>query len=146
MGRMGIGIVVRDYSGEVHVVLASPKQATKSANAAESWAMLRAVLLRRELGLRQVQLEGDAKMVVDAVNSNTQNTSWDGQVIEDIKSVMCAQPGWSVSFLGRDGNKVVHETARLALSLSSECIWVEEVPPEVFPAVISDKSVIVESY
>ncbi|XP_042952140.1 uncharacterized protein LOC122289228 [Carya illinoinensis] len=146
MGRMGIGIVVRDCSGEVHVVVASPKQITRTANVAESWAMLRAIQLCRELGLRQVQLEGDAKMVVDAVNSNTQDSSWDGQVMEDIKSVLKAQPGWSVSFSGRSSNKAAHETAKLALSLGSECIWVEEVPPEVLPAVISDKIVIVESY
>ncbi|KAG6626610.1 hypothetical protein CIPAW_15G062400 [Carya illinoinensis] len=94
----------------------------------------------------EVQLEGDAKMVVDAVTSNTQDSSWDGQVIEDIKSVLKAQPGWSVSFSGRSSNKAAHETAKLALTLGSECIWVEEVPPEVLLAVISDKIVIVESY
>ncbi|XP_042950559.1 uncharacterized protein LOC122282640 [Carya illinoinensis] len=110
MGRMGIGIVVRDCNGEVHVVLASPNQITRSAYVAESWAMLRAIQLCRELGFRQVQLEGDAKLVVDAINSNTQDSSWDGQVIEDIKSVLKAQAGWSVSFSGRSSNKAVHDT------------------------------------
>ncbi|XP_042944716.1 uncharacterized protein LOC122278602 [Carya illinoinensis] len=84
-GKVGIGVVVRDFRGEVHVVVAAPIQ-----------------------------------------------------VIEDIKAVVHAQPGWSVTFKGRDGNRGAHAVAKLALSLSTECVWMEEVPTEVLPAVVSD--------
>ncbi|XP_042972996.1 uncharacterized protein LOC122304797 [Carya illinoinensis] len=137
-GKVGIGVVVRDFRGEVHVVVAVPRQVTKSASAAESLAMLHATLLCSELGIKQVPLEGDAKVVVEAINSSSYNSSWDGQVIEDIKAVVHAQLGWSVTFVGRDGNRAAHATAKLALSLSTECVWMEEVPTEVLPAVVLD--------
>ncbi|XP_042974763.1 uncharacterized protein LOC122306401 [Carya illinoinensis] len=77
-GKVGIGIVVRDFRGEVHVIVAAPRQLTRNASVAESLAMLRAILLCSELGLTRVQLEGDAKVVVEAINFRSFNTSWDG--------------------------------------------------------------------
>ncbi|XP_042939537.1 uncharacterized protein LOC122274574 [Carya illinoinensis] len=137
-GKVGIGVVVRDFRGEVQVILAAPRQLTKNASATENLTTLRATLLCSELGLTQVQLEGDAKMVVEAINSRSFNSSWDGQVIEDIKAVVHAQPGWSVAFVKREGNSAAHAATKLALSLGTECVWVDEVPCEVLPAIVSD--------
>ncbi|XP_042958109.1 uncharacterized protein LOC122293655 [Carya illinoinensis] len=102
-GKVGIGVVVRDFRGE---------------------------------------LEGDAKVVVEAINSRPFNSSWDGQVIKDIKAAMQDQPGWSVAFVRREGNGAAHAAARLALSLDTEGVWVEEVLSSkelVFP--VSNKEV-----
>lgn len=76
--RMGIGIVVRDFRDKVQVVLAAPKSPVKSANVAESLALLRAVILCNELGFSQMHLEGDAKALVDAINTIPTNFSWTG--------------------------------------------------------------------
>lgn len=52
--------------------------------AAEAWAALLAVLLCNDVRIRPVQLEGDAKNVISAVNpEGTDESGW-GQLTEDI--------------------------------------------------------------
>lgn len=139
-GRMGIGIVVRDHRGDVHVVLAAPKSAVKSIFVAESCALLRATILCNELGLVQMEFEGDAQQVVEAVNSNSADTSWEGQVVEDIKIIMSSHKYWSLQYMGRGGNKAADAATKIGLSLFSEIVWIEEVPDGVLPFIAIDKS------
>ncbi|XP_040990888.1 uncharacterized protein LOC121238099 [Juglans microcarpa x Juglans regia] len=130
---MGIRVVVKDHWGEVQVVLAASRSAIQSAAVAECWALLRAVTLCNDLGLRCVQFEGDAKLVVDAVNKNSPDYSWNGQLIEDIKSTLLSHQHWTIQHVTRTGNKAVDAAAKLGLLLSFEHIWMEEEPFEAFP-------------
>ncbi|KAC2936199.1 hypothetical protein FH972_008642 [Carpinus fangiana] len=52
--------------------------------AAEAWAALLAVQFSKELGICQLQLEGDVKNVVAAVNAEGMDESGWGQITEDI--------------------------------------------------------------
>lgn len=108
---MGIGVVVRDHWGQVQAVLAASRSAIQSAAIAESWALLRAVTFCNELGLGCVQFEGDAKLVVDAVNKNTFDYSWNGQLVEDIKCTLLSHQNWSIQHVARTGNKAVDAAA-----------------------------------
>jgi ribonuclease HI len=49
----------------------------------EATALFYAASLCRELGIHEVVFEGDAKQVVDAVNSNMSRWSRFGHLIED---------------------------------------------------------------
>lgn len=51
-----------------------------------------AVQLCMEMGIRQVQLEGDAKNVIVAMNSEEPDESGRGQLAEDIRSTLRAIP------------------------------------------------------
>lgn len=77
------------------------------------------------MGLRCVQLEGDAKLVVYAIKKNTIDYSWNGQLIEDIKGVMMSHQNWSIQYVARTGNKAADAATKLGLSLISEQVWIE---------------------
>lgn len=44
--------------------------------------------------LYQVSFEGDAKVVIDAVNSNKEDNSWLEQVTKDLQQLVDCNPAW----------------------------------------------------
>ena len=56
--------------------------------AAEALAAFQAVQLCKDLVLTHIILEGDAKLVVDAVKVSTHNWCRFGQMIDDIRTVL----------------------------------------------------------
>ncbi|XP_040996099.1 uncharacterized protein LOC121242276 [Juglans microcarpa x Juglans regia] len=130
---MGIGVVIRDSAGDIQVVLATQRNFVTSAYLAERYALLRAVNLCTDLGFENVEFEGDAKAVVDAVNATASDSSWSGQIIEDIRQAKLLHSRWKFSFIRREGNQSAHQTAQLALSLDIETVWMEEGPVAVLP-------------
>ncbi|XP_041027074.1 uncharacterized protein LOC121267295 [Juglans microcarpa x Juglans regia] len=129
--------------GEVQAVLATSKSDIQSTTIAECWALLRALFFCDDLGLRCVQFKGDAKLVVDAVHKSTTDCSWDGQIIEDIKSTLLSHQNWTIKHVVRSGNKAADAAAKLGLSLDSELTWIEEEPLEVSPFILVEKQKVV---
>ncbi|XP_059435474.1 GDSL esterase/lipase 7-like [Corylus avellana] len=74
-----------------------------------------AVQLCQELGLQRFQLEGDAKNVIEAVTSKNPDDSSRGQLIVDIRSYLRPILAWEMRYVRRDGNKVAHALARMAI-------------------------------
>ncbi|KAF5470020.1 hypothetical protein F2P56_010573 [Juglans regia] len=122
--KIGNGVVMRDWEGELlH----------------KDW--LYGKLWRHYgVGCRKVVLEGDALMVIKAVQSEEQCLAWYGQLVEGLQQVVTAYPDWSLSFNPREGNYVAHQLAKLALLLQeAERIWVEDCPESIFSFVLKDK-------
>ncbi|CAL1388088.1 unnamed protein product [Linum trigynum] len=69
-------------------------------------------------GLTEVRFEGDAKVLIDKINQGDARENRLGAILEEIGLLLCAQPGFSVRFIGRENNRVAHVVARKALSLS----------------------------
>jgi hypothetical protein len=70
-GRMGLGVAVRDGQGKYIAAQGGIELGCLGPSAAEARAALLAIKLCVGLGLQQVQLEGDAHVVVNGVNSPT---------------------------------------------------------------------------
>jgi hypothetical protein len=68
---------------------------------AEAFSALRVVQLCKALGATMIHLEGDAKVVIDALLSGEEDRSHMGNVIEDIKEELRTVPHWKVSFVRR---------------------------------------------
>ena len=82
--RMGLGAVLRDSQGNLGAAKCVSRPGRLAMAATEAMAVMLAIKLCREVGCSRVQFEGDAKGVIDAVNSSEVNNSWMGQAIEDI--------------------------------------------------------------
>ena len=91
--------------------------------AAETVAALMAAQLCIEMGIRQVQLEGDAKNVLVAVNSGEPDESGRGQLTEDIRFSLRSIPVWEMRYTRREGNKVSHALASLATHETMDMVW-----------------------
>jgi ribonuclease HI len=98
-GRMGLKVVVRDHSGKLCASKSLTRRGFLEPAPAEATAVLVAVHMCCELGLQQVWLEGDAKVVVDAVNAREPVwTRW-GHLVEDISLTLQNVSCWKMSFV-----------------------------------------------
>ena len=88
--------------------------------AAEAMAVLVAVHLCGEMGFQQVCLEGDAKVVVDAVNARAPVwTRW-GHLVEDISLTLQDVSCWKMCFIRRAANQAARAMARMAVKQEME--------------------------
>ncbi|XP_059446380.1 uncharacterized protein LOC132177917 [Corylus avellana] len=107
-GQVGLGAVIHDQHGKMWVSKSQTQQGFLDPSAAEAMAALMAVQLCMEMGIQQVQLEGDAKNVIVAVNSKEPDKSGRGQLTEDIRSTLQVIPVWEMRNAHREENKVAH--------------------------------------
>ena len=128
-GRMGLGVVIRDGQGKYIAAQSKTEPGCLDPSAAEARAALLAIRLCVGLGLQQVQLEGDALMVVTGVNSSTVDWSSLGLLIDDIKGELRLVPGWQMKYIGREGNQNAHKLSRMATSRVLDEKWIDQ-PPE----------------
>lgn len=86
---------------------------------AEARVALNTCLFCKDLGLHNIILEGDAKMVVEAVNKMEENFITNGHLVKDIKLFTKDQAAWKIQYIKRDSNQVAHLLAKDALLINS---------------------------
>ena len=105
VGRSGFGVVIGDSHGAFLSARSGTWRGCLEPSLAEAEAVLMAIQLCRDLGLSRVVFEGDAKRVVNGINSAEVDRGWMGQVLADIKHEIIVLEEWKVQFVGRDDNK-----------------------------------------
>ena len=79
---MEIGVVVKE-KGRVIVAMSKTRLGSFEPTTGKAFASFHAVSLCRDLSIQQLFLEGDAKLVVDAINSITSTWTRFGHIVED---------------------------------------------------------------
>ena len=98
----------------------------------EALAASRALELAADIGLDNVIVEGDSLVVTQALKSKVVGLAAYGLLIRDAFSLAGNFSEVSYSHIKREGNKVAHGLAKLAVN-SAECvIWMKEVPPTIY--------------
>ncbi|XP_059439185.1 uncharacterized protein LOC132171798 [Corylus avellana] len=87
-GRMGMGVVIRDHEGCVRAVKCSLKQGSFDPAAAETMAAIHALKFCMAQGMLNIHMEGDAKNVVDALNSREENWSRTGHLVDEARNLL----------------------------------------------------------
>ncbi|XP_042950224.1 uncharacterized protein LOC122282330 [Carya illinoinensis] len=82
-GRIGIGVIVRDFQGQIIGTLRAQRPLKGCSSDAEAYGLLVATIFCKELGLEHVCLEGDSKHVVDLLLSEGLDWSLGGCLVED---------------------------------------------------------------
>lgn len=137
-GRIGLGVVIRDHLGQMYASKSQTRHGYLEPVAAEAMAALLASLLCCEMRLQQVMLEGDAKVIVDAVNAReTVWTRW-GHLVEDILQTLQAVGGWKMGYVRREANNAAHVLARLAAKQNMNNEWLND-PPESLLRIIASE-------
>ncbi|XP_042954577.1 uncharacterized protein LOC122290987 [Carya illinoinensis] len=140
--KIGLGIIVRNNAGDIMAAVCTPRKLVVSPFLVECHALWRSMEVCRELGFWDIILEGDAKNVIDRVNSATEDESEWGQIITDLKTVLGRCDGWSLNFIHREKNGVAHFLAKMALNLDEERCWIEEGPIQIEQLIVKEKSCI----
>ena len=98
------------------------------------------VIFAWELGLREIILEGNSQVVMQAVSDPSLAPISIQQLIVGVKSGLASFSLSKVVFTHRDRNNVAHLLARHARQISDCTIWVEDTPPMIVSQILSDVS------
>uniref|UniRef100_A0A2N9H8G1 RNase H type-1 domain-containing protein n=1 Tax=Fagus sylvatica TaxID=28930 RepID=A0A2N9H8G1_FAGSY len=134
----GIGVVIRDNAGMVIATLSQKVHGTHTVEMIEALAAKRAIIFAKEVGVADVEFEGDAENVIRDLSSNDPIHTPYGLVLEDATAMLQEFQRFSMSHTRRSGNTVAHALARRASECNSSLIWMEEVPPDITHVLLND--------
>jgi hypothetical protein len=103
--RIGVGVIVRDFCGEVI--------ATRSLT----------------IQTKQEPVIGEAMWAIYALRAATENLSSYGHLIDDTRWLLQQFRTAEVRHVKRNANKAAHRLAREAVKNCGDNIWMEETPP-----------------
>jgi ribonuclease HI len=127
-GRVGLGVIIRNHRGAMVASKSHFINGVMDPTAAEAMAALMAVTFCVEMGIEQVVLEGDAKNVITAVNSDEPDESGRGQLTADICYSLRSIQVWVMRHTCREANKVAHAIANWAMSNTMNKVWLYDPP------------------
>ena len=135
-GIAGLGVVIRDCSGKVLHALAQRIVKPISVVAAEALACRRAMFFAKEHGTLDCILEGDAKVIVQAIRSSNSSHLEYENVICDVLHLESGFSFCDFSHVKRQGNLVAHCLARFSKSGCEFQVWQNCVPDDIAPIVL----------
>jgi ribonuclease HI len=139
-GVFGMGIVVRNSDGRLLAAKRVTRRGRVDPVVAEGMAFYYGVNLCKARGFQNVWLEGDSKLICDALNNKSSINSRYGHLIEDIGVVLFSFNQWKCTHIYREGNEAAHNLAREALNWSGERSW-EDSCPDCIKQVISTEQI-----
>jgi hypothetical protein len=104
----------------------------------EALAARRAIIFAKEVGIDDVEFEGDAVNVICDLSCQVPIHTPYGLIIEDARAIHPNFQRPSLSHTRRSGNTVAHALARRAFNCNSPLIWMEEVPPDITHVLLND--------
>lgn len=119
---MGIGIVVRDYVGVFLAGLSASVAGSTHSIVAEFQALWITIEFCEELGIEDAHFEGDAQILIQAINNDENCWSWYGHLVESAKQIFKRRTRWSITFIHREGNHVAHTLAKHGLYSNLETL------------------------
>jgi hypothetical protein len=131
-GCVGVGIIARDFMGRVCTARSLTIGQILDPAAAEAMAGVYAMMMGRELSCEGVILEGDAQLIVKAINMMTPCRGKYGHFIEDIQVGIRMRGNMSVIHTPREGNYAAHGLAQYATKHVVDSVWRDEIPPCIY--------------
>ena len=136
----GLGIVIRNGRGELMGAMCKKLEFPLGALEVEAKAFEEGLNLARDLGLRQVVLEGDAKAVTDVLRGYCSPPLSIKMITDGILGQKHNALDWEVCWVSRNCNRAAHLLARNAQFVKESIVWVEDIPPCIEIQVSTDVS------
>ena len=119
LGETGVGLVARDYKGNVLACRCSFRPYIFYPTVVEAVAAWMVVDFCRTMEVQHVELEGDSLVVIQALKNEDCNRSRYKQLIEDAKIILKCMQSWQVGHK-REANRVAHRLAMEAVHYPME--------------------------
>ena len=139
LNAAGIGIIVRDSAGIPEAALSKRLACPPSPAIIEALAAFEAVKLAKNLGLTEVEFEGDASVIISALEDPSANLTPYGNIIADTQFEVGSLQWFSFSHVNRKANEVAHVLARKAKDIGDSFIWTQFMPPDVIHVLLKDR-------
>ena len=138
----GIGVIIRNSNREPMAALCQRIPYPHSVNAVEASAARAATQLAIDVGILDVEIEGDSAGIVSALVDPNPCLALFGHLIEDTRHLAQSLNFVSFKHVKREGNSVAHALAKKAKSSKPFEIWLETVPPDILPILCKDFSLL----
>ena len=111
LGLAGLGVVFRDYGGNIIAALSQKIKLPQTIELVEALAAKRAVTLAAELSIHKVMVERDCMRVVQALKDHGKCLTMFGHVIEETRRLGSRLEMCSFHDVKREGNRLAHSLA-----------------------------------
>lgn len=116
---MGLGLVARDSTGKVRATMCNFLPYLTNPAVAMAFAARQGAIMARDVGYQKLLLDGDAQVIVQALNFSGGCTVNYASLVADTREILKDFPSWRVLFVRREGNVVAHHLAQLVVSIAS---------------------------
>uniref|UniRef100_A0A803Q5N4 Reverse transcriptase domain-containing protein n=1 Tax=Cannabis sativa TaxID=3483 RepID=A0A803Q5N4_CANSA len=128
-GVFGLAAILRDSNGDVLAAMVKPMKGCVKTEEMEALAVAWSLKLLLTLRLSVDFVETDSLMVVNGLKSQSKGLSAFYVILNDITFLLSNFPRAQISHVYRSANNEAHLLAKFALTVDSNCTWLEEVPP-----------------
>ncbi|KAM6571390.1 hypothetical protein CsatA_015470 [Cannabis sativa] len=126
---IGIGAVLRDSNGYIKAALSKSILGCFKPEEMEATALAMALQWLISLGLTADFIETDSLLVVQGLKSAYVCNSAFHSMLKDVNYLVSFFPRAQVSYVKRSANTYAHVLAKFALTVDTDCSWLEEFPP-----------------
>ncbi|KAL6138797.1 hypothetical protein ACLB2K_064076 [Fragaria x ananassa] len=131
------GFIIRDANGRP-ISAASNRIGRASVPIAEAVALRDSLLKAKEKSFTNVEVEGDSKLVIDAVNGRFEPHWRLIKLVEDIRTLATSFDSITFRHVLREANFVADAIANLGHACNSPMYWNDRIPSEVSRALLFD--------
>ncbi|KAL6218551.1 hypothetical protein ACLB2K_011761 [Fragaria x ananassa] len=132
------GTIIRNSEG-VPIITSSKNIGKASVPTTEASSLRDSILIAKNRGLTRIIVEGDSKIIIDAVNGKISAPWRLQQIIEDIKNL--AQEFQEISFnhIYREANFAADATTSLRHSITGRRDWFQPLPRSIGRMIMFDQ-------
>ncbi|CAI9756749.1 unnamed protein product [Fraxinus pennsylvanica] len=133
-----IGAVLRDSFGKVIMAMSKIEIRVEESEAIELLAIFRGLQLCVNMGIQNLLVESDSKLVVEALQIERMLNSSLGVLYQEVKHLATQFVNCKYSHIYRECNMVAHKLARHAKLVDDICVWLDSIPDCVSQAIWLD--------
>ncbi|XP_062014374.1 uncharacterized protein LOC133730884 [Rosa rugosa] len=108
--------------------MAVPQVGNLAPRSIEALALLHGLRFAIHVGFSNLEVEGDALSVINALQESSEDYSSEGHLIDEVKSLFQSFHSCSSHFVKREGNKVAHRLAKEALKVCQPLLCLQSGP------------------
>ena len=134
-----VGVIIRDYRGDVVTARGRLLPALYSMEVTEAYTIEERIKLAGEVQLSRIIIESDLAIVVQALNSRSFGADF-GIILQGALTMLSSFRSWSVKHLKREYNRAVHNITQITRSIETSQTWFGCSPPIIHNVLLIDRS------